>query len=418
MNIIKAFERQKDIYLKGISGWKSPIPFNSSELRTLAKKHMSETAWAYIDGGASDEESIQRNRDAFNNYPIVQRFMRDSSQADFSSTIFNTRLPFPLLVAPIGALDMIYKNADLEVAKGAAKAETPYIFSNQGGNSMEACAGVMGNTDRWFQLYWSKSDDLVLSFVRRAEKAGCKAIVLTVDTTMLGWRSRDLSFSYLPFLKGYGIAQYTSDPVFNDYVQNGWDGASMANVKPKFNIHTIKHLLELKSNYKGSFKDALKSAQLFTQIYTNPQLSWDNVKWLKTQTHLPLIIKGILHPDDAKAAQQAGADGIVVSNHGGRQVNGCVSSIEMLPFIREALPQPFKIFIDSGIRNGSDVFKAIALGADAVLLGRPYAYGLAIGKAKGVETVIRNIQNDFELTARLSGCRNLGEITKDNLKLK
>lgn len=418
MNIIKAFERQKDIYLKGISGWKSIIPYNSAELRAQSKKHMSETAWAYIDGGASDEESIKRNRSAFDDYPIVQRFMRDSSQADFSSKVFDTNLPFPLLIAPIGALDMIYKNADLEVAKGAAQAEAPYVFSNQGGNSMEACAGVMGDADRWFQLYWSKSDDLVLSFVKRAEQSGCKAIVLTVDTTMLGWRSRDLSLSYLPFLKGYGIAQYTSDPVFNDYVKNGWSGAEMANVRPKINLHTIKHLFELKSNYKGRFKDAMKSAQLFTQIYTNPQLSWENVKWLKTKTDLPLIIKGILHPEDALAAQQAGADGIVVSNHGGRQVNGCVSSIEMLPLIRKALPKPFKIFLDSGIRNGSDVFKAIALGADAVLLGRPYAYGLAIGKAAGVETVIRNIQNDFELTARLSGCRTLNEITEENLKLK
>lgn len=418
MNIIQAFERQKEIYVKGIAGWKSIIPYNSEELRLKAKKYMSETAWAYIDGGASDEETIQRNRTAFADRPIVQRFMRDSTQADFSSTIFDTHLPYPIMIAPIGALDMIYKNADLEVAKGSAAANTPYIFSNQGANSMEETARAMGSTDRWLQLYWSKSDDLVLSFVKRAEQSGCKAIVLTVDTTMLGWRARDLSLSYLPFLKGYGIAQYTSDPVFNEYVKNGWDGADQDAVKPKITWDTIKHIFELRANYAGSLKDAMKSAQLFTQIYTNPALTWENVKWLKTKTHLPIIIKGIMHPEDAILAQKSGADGIVVSNHGGRQVNGSASSIEMLSSIRKVVPKPFKVLLDSGIRNGSDVFKAVALGADAVLLGRPYAYGLAIDKAKGVETVIRNLQSDFELTARLSGCRNLDEISEESLLSK
>ncbi len=376
---------------------------------------MSETTWAYIDGGAADETTIARNRSAFDDITIVPRFMRDNTDADFSTEIFGTRLSSPFLLAPIGALDMVCKDADILIAKACVATDTPYVFSNQGGNSMEECAAVMGDTDRWFQLYWSKSDDLVLSLVKRAEDSGCKAIVLTVDTTMLGWRARDLSLSYLPFLKGYGIGQYTSDPVFNKYVKNGWDGADTAAVRPKLSIDTIKHVFELKSNFKGSLKDAMASVQLFTQIYTNPALSWEKVSWLKTKTKLPIIIKGILHPEDAALAHQAGADGVVVSNHGGRQVNGAVSSIEMLAAVRKAVPQPFKVLLDSGIRTGSDVFKAIALGADAVLLGRPYTYGLAIDRQNGVEAVIKNIQNDFELTSRLSGCRSLNEITEECL---
>ena len=415
LNIIQAFQRQKDIYIKGISGWRSPIPFNSNKLRQKAQKFMSETTWAYIDGGAGDEATIARNRSAFDQITIAPRFMRDNTDADFSTEIFGTKLHSPFLLAPIGALDMVCKDADIHIAKACAATDTPYVFSNQGGNSMEACSAAMGHTDRWFQLYWSKSDELVLSLVKRAEASGCKAIVLTVDTTMLGWRARDLSLSYLPFLKGYGIGQYTSDPVFNQYVKNGWHPEEAVAVKPVITFETIKHIFELKSNFKGSLKDAMASVQLFTRIYTNPALNWEQVTWLKSKTSLPVLIKGILHPEDAVLAQKAGADGIIVSNHGGRQVNGAISTIEMLPQIRKVVPQPFKVLLDSGIRNGSDVFKAMALGADAVLLGRPYAYGLAIDRQSGVETVIRNIQNDFELTSRLSGCRNLQEITSECL---
>lgn len=416
MKIISAFERQKQIYISGISGKLPKIPFHSDKLREVAQKKMSAQAWAYVDGGALDEETIKRNRAGFEEIKIIPRYMKDSSAADFSSELFGTALSFPFLLAPIGALNMVVKDADLKLAEACKRTQTPMIFSNQAGNSMEECSTVLGNTDRWFQLYWSKSDDLVLSLVRRAEDSGCKAIVLTVDTTMLGWRSRDLELGYLPFLKGYGIAQYTSDPVFKDYVKNGWPGAADSGVKPKISVETLRHIWKLKRNFDGSLKDAMKSVQLFTQIYTNPSLSWENVRWLKTKTKLPVIIKGILHPEDASLAKEAGADGIIVSNHGGRQVNGAVSSIEMLPEIRRNLPKPFKILLDSGIQNGSDIFKAVALGADAVLLGRPFVFGLAIDGAKGAETVIRNFQNDFELTSRLSGCRNLQEIDESLIK--
>lgn len=417
MELLKAIDRQRKIYIDGIAGYKPRVPFDSKNLFEKAKNFMSNEAWAYVIGGASDENTASRNRSKLDALTLLPRMMRDNSEFDFSSEIFGTHLPFPFLLAPIGALDMVVRQADIKIAKACAATGTPNIFSNQAGEAMEDSAAVMGDTGRWFQLYWSKSDDLVLSLVKRAEDSGCKAIVLTVDTTMLGWRPRDLELGYLPFLKGYGIGQYTSDPVFNGYVKNGWDGADQSKVKPKISLDTLRHVFELKSNFKGTLKEAMASVQLFTQIYTNPALTWEKVSWLKTKTNLPVIIKGILHPEDALLAKESGADGIIVSNHGGRQVDGAVSTIEMLPEIRKVLPKPFKVLMDSGIRTGADMVKVIALGADAVLLGRPYVYGLAIAGQQGVEEVIRNFQNDFELTARLTGLRKLDEIDESCLNL-
>jgi lactate 2-monooxygenase len=415
MDTISVFERQREIYIRGFSGDKSSIPFQSDSLRAKARKYMSRTAWAYVDGAASDENTMQQNRKAFSDIAILPSMMHDNSTAGFSSDLFGTRLKFPFLLAPIGALDMIDKEADRMIAAACKNTSVPFVFSNQAGNPMEACAAAMGEAPHWFQLYWSKSDDLVLSFVKRAEDCGCKAIVLTVDTTLLGWRTRDLELGYLPFLWGLGIAQYTSDLVFQDYVKNGWGDGNQSNLKTRVTLQTIRNILKLKSNFKGTLKDAMASIKLFTQIYSNPALSWEKVTWLKLKTHLPVFIKGILRVDDALKARNSGADGIIVSNHGGRQVDGAISTVGALPEIRKALPKPFKILLDSGIRTGSDVFKAIALGADAVLLGRPYVYGLAIQKQKGVEVVIQNLQNDFELTARLSGCKSLQEINESYL---
>lgn len=416
MRLLHALDRQRYIYMNGMSGKRPVIPFHADKLRALAKRNMSEAAWAYIDGGAGDESTMTANTSAFSSVGIRPHMMHNNETADFSSSLFGMKLNFPLMLAPIGALDLVCGDSDLITAKACHATNTPFVFSNQASQPMEACALQMGSTPHWFQLYWSKSDDLVLSFVKRAEAAGSKAIVLTVDTTLLGWRSRDLSLGYLPFLRGMGIAQYTSDPVFNKLLKQGAGKAFAGAAKPSVTLTTIANLLRLKANYPGGFwknltnKDALDAVRLFVNSYTNPALSWDNVKWLRQQTTLPIIIKGIMRGDDALLAVQNGADGIIVSNHGGRQVDGAISSITALQAVRAVVPKPFPVLLDSGIRSGSDVFKAIALGADAVLLGRPYAYGLAIARQSGVEAVINNIINDFELTARLSGCRNLAEI--------
>jgi lactate 2-monooxygenase len=420
MPLIRAIERQRSIYIEGLSGQRPLVPFHAHALRELAKRKMSAEAWAYIDGGAGNEESISGNASAFSTLAIRPHVMRPNDSADFSTTLLGLNLAFPVMLAPIGALDLVCTGADRIVARACNDTGTPFIFSNQAGTPMEACAAEMGDTPRWFQLYWSRSDELVLSLVRRAEACGCRAIVLTVDTTFLGWRSRDLAMAYLPFLRGMGIAQYTSDPVFRELLRKGEGRQPAAGTpKPKINLTTIANLLRLKARYPGGFWKNLRNAEplaavrLFTGIYSNPALTWEKVGWLREKTRMPILIKGILRADDARQAAASGANGIIVSNHGGRQVDGALPALAALEEVRKALPKPFPILLDSGIRSGSDCFKAIALGADAVLLGRPYAYGLAIARQQGVRDVILNLLSDFELTARLAGCRNLSEINED-----
>src|SRR5579872_6807746 len=248
MSLIRALDRQRTIFLQGISGRRPLIPFQAAALRALARKKMSPRAWAYIDGGAGNEESIQSNTTAFAAVKIRPRMMHPNDTADLSSSLFGMTLPFPLLLAPIGVLDLICRGADRLVARQCRETNIPFIFSNQAGTPMEVCAGDMGETPRWFQLYWSRSDAVVLSFVRRAEACGCQAIVLTVDTTLLGWRSRDLALGYLPFLSGMGIAQYTSDPVFLELLRKGGSGEAAAAPRPAITPSTIATMLQLKRN--------------------------------------------------------------------------------------------------------------------------------------------------------------------------
>jgi lactate 2-monooxygenase len=416
MALIPALDRQRSIFIQGLSGRRPAIPFDAAGLRAAAKRVMSGRAWAYIDGGAGEEKTIAANTAAFSRVAIRPMMMRANETADLSTTLLGMRLPVPLLLAPIGVLDLVVAGGDRMVAEACRETGIPFIFSNQAGTPMEACAGVMGDSPRWFQLYWSRSDELVLSFVRRAEACRCGAIVLTTDTTLLGWRSRDLALGYLPFLRGMGIAQYTSDPVFMRLLREAPALPPAGAPKPPITPATIAALFQGKANYPGGLwknlfsKEPLAAVRLFTGIYSNPALSWEKLAWLRQQTKLPILVKGILRAEDASRARDCGADGVIVSNHGGRQVDGAIASLDALVSIRKALPRPFPLLLDSGIRSGSDLFKALALGADAVLLGRPYAYGLAIGRQRGVREVIQNLVNDFELTARLAGCRSIAEI--------
>jgi len=291
------------------------------------------------------------------------------------------------------------------------------IFSSQASRSLEECAVAMGDAPRWFQLYMSTSDDLVRSFLSRAERAGCEAIVVTLDTTMLGWRLRDLDLGYLPFLAGKGIAQYTSDPVFQRLLAE--PGALPKGGRPT--LAGLRAFYELTRAYPGRFLTNLRSASpraavgLFLEIFSRPSLTWDDLPWLRGRTKLPLLLKGILHPDDARKAVDEGMDGLVVSNHGGRQVDGAIASVEALPPIVEAVGGRVPVLLDSGVRGGADTFKALALGAAAVLIGRPYCYGLAIAGELGVREVIQNFVADFDLTMGLAGCTSVAEITSDTL---
>jgi lactate 2-monooxygenase len=420
--------RQQSIYLDGVGGARPAVPVSMARLERVARRKMSRQAFAYIAGGAGMERTMAANRAAFDRWRIVPRVLRDVSKRDSSVTLFGRTLPAPLLLAPIGVLEMAHRDADIAVAAAAAAAGVPVIFSNQASRSMEECVAVMGDAPRWFQLYWSRSTDLALSFVERAERSGCDALVLTLDTTILGWRPRDLDLAYLPFLRGKGIAQYTSDPVFQRQV--GEDIATFERRRGRVTPAAIGALVQLARAHPGRVRDnlvaslrstpngpgsPLAAVQRFVQTYSKPSLNWDDVAFLRERTALPLLLKGVLHPDDARRAVDLGVDGVIVSNHGGRQVDGAVSTLAALPGVVEAAGDALTVLVDSGIRTGADMFKALALGADAVCLGRPYAYGLAIAGRRGVAEVIANVLADFELTMALSGCRAVEDITADHL---
>jgi lactate 2-monooxygenase len=420
MTKFSGLDRQREIYTLGISGAKSKIPFDAQALEQKAQKNMSKAAFAYIAGGAGLQNSVKNNRNDFSNWRIIPKMLQDVSIRDTSVELFGQKLPVPLLLSPIGVLEIVDKKADLAVAKAASNLNIPMIFSNQASFPMEETAKVMGDSSRWFQLYWSKSNELVESLVSRAEKAGCSAIVVTLDTTLLGWRTEDLDLAYLPFLRGKGIAQYVSDPVFQRLLDEP-EKETDTPLKPKMNLKTVKFIYELMSNYPGNFFNNLKTqrpmkaVKKFINIYSRPSLTWDDLAFLRKITKLPILLKGILHEADAQKALDFGIDGLIVSNHGGRQVDGSISSIMALPKIAKVINQQIPILMDSGIRGGADIFKAINLGATAVCIGRPYVYGLAIDGQKGVEDIIKNYWADFEFTMALAGCKNIEEVRNSDV---
>ena len=412
--------RQTEIYTGGLRGARPAVPASFTELQHRAKKKMSEEAFAYVAGGAGRESTISANRKAFDRWQILPRMLNDVSVRNTSVELFGYRYPAPLLLAPIGVLELVDPEADLAVARAAASEGVPMIFSSQASVPMETCADAMGSAPRWFQLYWSTSDRLVKSFVSRAEDAGCQAIVLTLDTTMLGWRPRDLNLAYLPFLRAKGIAQYTSDPVFRELMEE--HGDEDPGQQKKINLSAIRALFEMSRNYPGSFfgnllsGEPLRAVRTFIRTYSRPSLTWDDLPFLRGLTDLPLLLKGLLHPEDARKALESGIDGIIVSNHGGRQVDGAVSALDALPEVVEAVGSSIPVLYDSGIRTGSDIVKALAHGAKAVLLGRPYVYGLALAGQVGVREVIRNYRAELELTMGLAGIAEISDIGPETVR--
>jgi|APTNR8051073442_1049403.scaffolds.fasta_scaffold00005_31 lactate 2-monooxygenase len=411
---LSATDWQKEIYLNGFAGKRSSVKISLQTLEQDAQKVMSEKAYAYIAGGAGHEQTMSANQKAFEQWKIVPRMLCNVEERDTSIELFGQKIPSPILLDPVGVLEMVHREADIAVARAASSVGLPYIFSNQASRPMKECAAVMGDSPRWFQLYWSKSNELVQSFLQRAENCGCTALVVTLDTTMLGWRTRDLDMAYLPFLEGKGIAQYTSDPVFQKLLD---EPDETEQVKRKVTLQTIQGLISMVNNYPGNgfFRKLksgrpLKAVRKFVSIYSNPATTWNDLRWLRQQTKLPLLLKGIVHPDDARKALDTGMDGIIISNHGGRQVDGSIATLDALPAIVDVVQSKVPVLLDSGIRGGADVFKALALGAKAVCIGRPYVYGLAIAGEQGVYEVLRNLMADFELTMGLSGCKNIAEI--------
>lgn len=385
---------------------------------------MSARAWAYIGGGAGEGRTMAANRAALDRWAIVPRILRDVSQRNLEVELFGRRIPAPVLFAPVGAGSLAAPDADALIGRAAAELGVPYILSNQASVSMEDVAAAMDDTSagapRWFQLYWSTDDDLVDSLLERAAAIRAEAVVVTLDTTMLGWRPQDLNLGSLPFAQGEGIAQYTSDRRFVDIVAERLRAA--ADERPEISLGAIATLFSITRNAPGRFLQNLRSpqpraaVQTFLDIYSRPSLNWDDLAGLRARTALPIVLKGVLHPDDARRAVDAGVDGIIVSNHGGRQVDGAISTIDALDAIAPVVDGRIKVLVDSGIYTGSDVFKALALGADAACIGRPHMYGLALAGADGARDAVADIVAELDLTLGLSGHTDVADLDRDALR--
>jgi lactate 2-monooxygenase len=403
--------RQMQIYVPGVGGARPLVPVAPDALEAKAARAMSADAAAYVIGGAGMEATMRANRAAFDRHRFVPRVLNDVSQRDLSVELFGRRHAAPILLAPIGVLEMVHADADLAVARAAAAEGIGYVFSNQASVRMEDCAAAMGAAPRWFQLYWSSDESFVRSVVARADACGCEAIVVTLDTTLLGWRPRDLDRASLPFLKGQGLAQYLSDPVFRAALP---PKPPQTGLKPK-GLGVIEALMSLRSRGKAfglSVGQMRAAVGHFVTTYSRPDLTWADIARLRQMTSLPILLKGIRHADDARLAREHGVDGIVVSNHGGRQVDGEIATLDALPGV-VAAAGGLPVLLDSGIRSGADVAKALALGATAVLLGRPYVYGLAIAGEDGVREVIRNVVAELDLTLALVGKARVGDLGPD-----
>jgi isopentenyl diphosphate isomerase/L-lactate dehydrogenase-like FMN-dependent dehydrogenase len=303
-----------------------------------------------------------------------------TAERDLSVEVLGLRSPVPFLLAPVGVLSIVHQEAELGVARASKATGVPMILSSAASTSLEVVASELGDALRWFQLYWWSDRELAGSLVDRAREAGYGAIVVTLDTLTLGWRDRDLRNGYLPFLQGKGLAQFFSDPLFRERLD----------ATPEEDVQT--------------------ASLMALTAFPNLGLTWGDLAWLRDRTSLPILVKGVLTAEDARLALEHGVDGIVVSNHGGRQVDGAVAALDALPEVRDAVGHDATVLMDSGIRRGSDVLKALALGADAVLLGRPYVWGLAVGGAAGVEAVVRQLAAELDLTCALAGVSSVRDV--------
>ena len=362
-----------EIYLYGMGGQRPEIPTDLSSLEAYAAQRMAPEPYWYAAGAAGSGATYRANLEAFDRWRIVPRMLTGATARNPQTTLFGATIPAPVLTAPVGVQGIMHADGELAVARAAAELGLPMILSTVSSYSLEDVAQANGDGVRWFQLYWPNDEDVCASFLARAKAAGFSALVVTLDTWMLGWRPHDLDHGYLPFLTGKGLATYFSDPAFCA-------------------------LLE-----KSPEDDPQAAIMRWLPIFTGSDHTWDHLGFIREHWDGPIVLKGIQHADDARLAADAGMDGIVVSNHGGRQVDGAIGSLDALPAIVEAVGDRLEVLFDSGIRTGADVLKAVALGAKAVLVGRPWVYGLALGGYDGVRHVLRALLADVDLALALSG---------------
>jgi lactate 2-monooxygenase len=371
---------QSEIYLNGMVGITPEFPLEPGALEAAARERFAPEAFGYVAGSAGTESTARANRAAFDRWQIVPRFLRDVSVRDHSTTVLGTPMPAPIALAPIGVQGIVHPDAELAVAKAAASVGLPMGLSTVSSYRLEEVAAVNGDSPRWFQLYWPKDREVGASLLARAKAAGFSALLLTLDTFILAWRPRDLETAYLPFLHRFGLANYESDPAF------------------------------LAGLDKSPDEDPTASILHWQSMFGDPRNTWADLAWVREHWDGPIALKGVLHPDDARRGVDAGVEGILVSNHGGRQIDGSIASLDALPAVVAAVDGRADVLLDSGVRTGSDVIKALALGANAVLIGRPYIYGLGLGGEAGVRHVLRSLLAELDLSMALAGCASLADV--------
>jgi isopentenyl diphosphate isomerase/L-lactate dehydrogenase-like FMN-dependent dehydrogenase len=370
---------QFEIYLDALSGHISGFPMDYATLEQKAAASLSSSLHSYIAGGAGDEATQRRNVESFSEWGLVPRMLVGASERDMSVTVWGQTFPSPVFMAPVGVVGLVTddQHGDIAVAQAAARTGVPAMFSTLMQDPLEEVITHAGPTASFFQLYTPKDRDLAASLVERAERAGYRGIAVTLDTWIPGWRPRDLASGNFPQLRGHVLKNYTTDPVFR--------------------------------RLTGTKDDPQSDVRTWVQTFGNP-LTWADLKWLRSLTGLPIVLKGISHPDDARRAVDAGVDGIYCSNHGGRQANGGLSALEVLPVVVEACADRVPVLFDSGVRNGSDVVKALGLGATMVGIGRPYVYGLALGGVSGLVHVLRMMLAEADLLMAVNGYPDIASV--------
>ncbi|HEX3707988.1 MAG TPA: lactate 2-monooxygenase [Mycobacteriales bacterium] len=372
---------QYEIYLGGMLGSPPELPMSPDALEAAARERFSPEAFGYVAGSAGTESTARANRAAFERHRIVPRFLgQDVSVRDLSTTVLGTPMPAPIVLGPVGVQGIVHPDAEMAVARAASGLGVPMTLSTVSSYTLEDVAGACGGSPRWFQLYWPRDRDVGASLLARAKAAGYSALLLTLDTFILAWRPRDLVHGYLPFLSRLGLANYESDPAFL---------AGLTATPEEDPTATVMH---------------------WQSMFGDPSNTWDDLAWVRENWDGPIALKGVLHPDDARRAVDAGMEGVLVSNHGGRQIDGEIAALDALPGVVAAVNGRAEVLFDSGVRTGSDVIKALALGASAALIGRPYVYGLGIAGEAGVRHVVRCLLAELELSMALAGCASLADI--------
>jgi lactate 2-monooxygenase len=375
---------QDELYDQGQHGRQPPYPIRFADLEKKASAAMPPKVWGYVAGGAGDEHTQRANCAAFQRWGLYPRMLVAPTERDMSIDLLGVRLPSPVFMAPVGVIGVCAQDGhgDLACARASARTGVPFFVGTLSADPMEEVAARLGDTPGFFQLYTPPDRDMAASLVHRAEAAGFRGIAVTLDTWVTGWRPRDLSSSNYPQVPSGCLSNYTSDPVFRERLKPGDDATEVA-------VRTLPI-------FGGPFR-------------------WEDLDWLRSQTRLPLMVKGICHPDDARRAKDHGVDALYCSNHGGRQANGGLASLECLPDVLEAA-DGLPVLFDSGVRTGADIVKALALGATAVGIGRPYCYGLALGGVDGVAHVLRSLLAEADLIMAVDGYPTLKDLTPEALR--